>query len=174
MSNKFRPAGGEPYSDKPKLHPVLLVKKKRTEGFDMTGNLLFFSIVSILLPILIGYSVLRSRKQGKTLADTMVNHAILIVIWMISLREVWKETSGITGMTPFDKYLFVGIVVFLVIPLTVYAILVAKQEMPKFYDVKAYKHPFLYRFRHVLALVPWIVLCGAFYVYYRIYLILFS
>jgi hypothetical protein len=140
----------------------------------MTGDLWFYRIVSILLPILIAYSVLRSRKQGKSLPDIIVDHALLIVIWVVSLREVWKETSGISGITPFDKYLFVGIVVFLVIPFTVYAFLVAKKEIPTFFDVKAYKFPFLYHFRHVLVLVPWILLGGALYTYYQIYLILFS
>jgi hypothetical protein len=157
----------------PRETALLPSRMKKGRKVNVSMSLPFSVAFSLLLPVLIGFFVHRDRKRGKSLPDIMIDHALLFVLWVVTLLQTIKQSGAVQDVRTIEQYAFLGILFSVVIPLTVYALVLFKRDWPKMQDVTQYKYRFLYPIRHVLGLLLLIVMGGALYAFYRIYLILF-
>jgi hypothetical protein len=139
----------------------------------MKGEVLAYMLFAVLLLFLIPFFIIKGIKEGKTLTDHFTGNVILILLFFVSIREILASFWDADRMEVFNQLLFIGFVVIGAIPGVILLIWHFPKEMDKWKDPSEYKHPFAYRFRHLLLLLMFALIGGALFMLYQSYRVVF-
>ncbi|RIW33980.1 hypothetical protein D3H55_10290 [Bacillus salacetis] len=139
----------------------------------MTGEVLIYMLFAVLLLFLVPFFIIKGIKEGRSFTDHFTSNGILILLFFVSIGEVLKSFWSEGSMEVFNQVLFTAFIVMGAIPAVILLIWHFPKEMAKWKDPREYRHPAAYKFRHLLMLIMFALIGGAFFMLYQSYKVVF-
>ncbi|MCR8851040.1 hypothetical protein NQ095_21720 [Rossellomorea sp. SC111] len=139
----------------------------------MSGITYFYALAVIILLFLIPYLIIRDLKKRRRLSAIFTSHVMLLILLFVAFGEVLKAFLSESSMEYYNQIFFLGMIVFIVLPLIFLFFYTVKNDIYKWKDPNEYKFQWLFKFRYLLMAAVGALFIGALFRFYQIFIFLF-
>ncbi|MDX8342140.1 hypothetical protein [Rossellomorea sp. YZS02] len=139
----------------------------------MSGSTYFYGLAVLILLFLIPFLIIRDLKKGRRLSAIFTSHVMMLVLLFVALGEVLKVFLTESSMEYYNQIFFLGMIIFIVLPLVLLFFYTIKNDRRKWKDPNEYKYTWLFKFRYFLMAAVGVLFLGALFRFYLIFIVLF-
>jgi len=135
---------------------------------------IWWLVASLILLIIIPFSLKQDIKKGKKRTDLFINNCSLAVVFLVTIAQFFRSILSSQHMHFFDQLLLLTIVFFVVLPLVGILIFRIKEDIKKWQNPREYKFYFLYKIRYALIATLAVMVAITGYRFYVIFKVVFA
>ncbi|MGE7216390.1 hypothetical protein [Priestia koreensis] len=135
---------------------------------------IWWLVASLIILIIIPFSLKQDIKKGKKRTDLFINNCSLAVVFLVTIAQFFRSILSSKNMHFFDQLLLLTIVFFVVLPLVGILIFRIKEDIKKWQNPREYKLYFLYKIRYALIAMLAVMVAITGYRFYVIFKVVFA